>query len=193
MDCPDWVLAEIQVLSKLTSIKLKLVVTEVIDAVIEKRDFDLDKLSNLTSGARIEVNEVRGVTAGIAFIVTSSAKYKTQKDVLSEELQQLGLPKEHATSLSKVYSDRQEALLSYLTITSQFHGHLASIKLVDKKPKMSGARYSVDVPYVKLKFDIETPDGKQESHVCFTREDLDNVIQDLESLRAQSDIYAGLT
>jgi hypothetical protein len=190
LDCPDWVLAEVQVLSKLTSIKVKLFVSEVVDAIIDKREFNVDKLSNLTSTARIQGDEVRGIAACIAFIVTSAAKFKTPMHALSEELQQLGLPKEHAASLSNIYSQRHDALLSYLDTSYEIFGQLTDIKVVEKKTFLSDGRYSVNIPTVTLKFVIETDIRPQESYICFTREDLDAVIRDLESLKLQSDIYA---
>jgi hypothetical protein len=36
MDCPDWVLAQIQVLSRLTSIKLKILVQEIIRVILQR-------------------------------------------------------------------------------------------------------------------------------------------------------------
>lgn len=44
--------------------------------------------------------------AALCFILTSAAKYDTSSTSLCSELQQLGLPKEHASALSKVYSDK---------------------------------------------------------------------------------------
>ena len=35
MDCPDWVLAEIQVLSRLSSVKLKILVSEIIRVILQ--------------------------------------------------------------------------------------------------------------------------------------------------------------
>ena len=190
LDCPDWVLAEIQVLSKLTSIKTKSLVTEVIDGIIDSKDFDIEKLTNLTSGAKLQSDEVRGVAAGIVFIVTSAAKYKTPKDTLLDELQQLGLPKEHATSLCKVYSDKQEALITHLTANSQFFGGLYAMTLMNKDYRLSGGRYTVNVPHVTVKFEIKNDQGIEETRVCFTRDDLNNLIIELESLKMQMDMYS---
>ena len=43
--------------------------------------------------------------AALRFILSSGAKHDVDAESLSSELQQLGLPKEHATSLCKAYAD----------------------------------------------------------------------------------------
>jgi hypothetical protein len=53
----------------------------------------LDKLQSLTSNAKFDDGDVRAVTAAIEFIATTAAKYNTDGETVSNELQQLGLPR----------------------------------------------------------------------------------------------------
>ncbi|KAI1287262.1 COMM domain-containing protein 4 [Halotydeus destructor] len=109
LDCPDWVLVQIQSLSKLTSIKLKLLVLEIVKSILTN-ELKYEKISEITSAARFDDGDVRAVSSAIEFIINTAAKYDVTGDTLSDELQQLGLPKEHASNISKVYSEKRNSL-----------------------------------------------------------------------------------
>ena len=51
-----------------------------------------------------------------------SAKYETPSDILESELHQLGLPKEHANALCKIYTKVQSDLAPALIKQSLQHG-----------------------------------------------------------------------
>ncbi|GFR95168.1 COMM domain-containing protein 4, partial [Elysia marginata] len=57
-----------------------------------------------------QTGDIKASIAALAFILSSAAKYDVDAETLSNELQQLGLPKEHTTSLCKSYSDAQSKL-----------------------------------------------------------------------------------
>lgn len=61
--------------------------------LIKFRDQQMQKLESVTASAKFDEGDVRAVTAGIEFIVRSGAKNNTNAEVLSDELQQLGLPR----------------------------------------------------------------------------------------------------
>ncbi|XP_004364226.2 hypothetical protein CAOG_03387 [Capsaspora owczarzaki ATCC 30864] len=109
LDCPDWVLAEISLLSKMTSVKMKLLVVQVIDSIIGG-NIDYNKVFKLTSDAKYELSDVKASIAAISFIISSSSKYAVDGESLSNELQQLGLPKEHAGALCRAYADSLDKL-----------------------------------------------------------------------------------
>ena len=60
----------------------------------------------------------KAVVATIQWILKSSAGSDTDGHVLDSELQQLGLPKEHAAALTKVYIENQDNIRSNLVNTS---------------------------------------------------------------------------
>jgi len=124
LDCPDWVLAEIQTLSKLSSIKFKLLCAQVAKSLVgastsavgevSEDALDIPKIEKLCSDAKLEWNDVKAAVAALHYILTNSAKHGVKIEELSDEIQQLGLPKEHATGLGKVYSDHSTAVRSRL-------------------------------------------------------------------------------
>ncbi|XP_015924817.1 COMM domain-containing protein 4 [Parasteatoda tepidariorum] len=105
LDCPDWVLAEIATLSKITSVKMKLLCSQVISGILGS-PIDFDKVRKLTSDAKYENSDIKATISALHFIFTSSAKHGVDEESLSNELQQLGLPKESAAALCKVFSDK---------------------------------------------------------------------------------------
>ncbi|GFW98929.1 COMM domain-containing protein 4 [Trichonephila clavipes] len=104
LDCPDWVLAEIATLSRITSVKMKLICTHVINGLLGK-PIDFEKVTKLTSDAKYEKSDVKATIAALSFILTSSTKHGIDEESLSNELQQLGLPKESSAALCKNFSE----------------------------------------------------------------------------------------
>ena len=105
-DCPDWVLEQINAASKQSAIRLKALVNEVakhIIAVDAKKSQGGDEVRNRSDSKSGPQSEM---AACIAWILSSAARSKVTDGELSNELGQLGLPKEHATAIASVYKAR---------------------------------------------------------------------------------------
>lgn len=111
LDCPDWVLAEISTLSKITSVKMRLLCAQVIKDLLGE-EIDYAKVEKLTSDAKYELSDVKASIAALSFILSSAAKYNVDSESLSNELQQLGLPKELSSALCKTYGENLTNLKS---------------------------------------------------------------------------------
>ena len=109
LDCPDWVLAEISVLSKLTSLKIRQLVSQIINYIItgEVKFESFDKLAN---DSKFDSSDVKACFAAISFILKNSTRYSVDSNTLSNELQQLGLPKDNSNALCKIYNENLEQL-----------------------------------------------------------------------------------
>ncbi|XP_029095533.1 COMM domain-containing protein 4 isoform X2 [Monodon monoceros] len=92
LDCPDWVLAEISTLAKISSVKLRLLCSQVLKDLLGQ-GIDYEKILKLTADARFESGDVKATVAVLSFILSSAAKHSVDGESLSSELQQLGLPK----------------------------------------------------------------------------------------------------
>lgn len=117
VDCPDWLLAEITTLSKLTSVKLRLLTGNVAKALYGTA-LSYDVVTKLAKDAKLDEHGAEAVVAAVRWILESAAGAGVTANILDSELQQLGLPKEHATAITKVYTDHQEAIHRHLTNTS---------------------------------------------------------------------------
>lgn len=156
LDCPDWVLAEISVLSKLSNMKMKSLAMRIIESLESEksRPFDLRALfdqvgisSSHDAQAQFALSDMKGSVAAIEFLLTCAVRHSplsisttssetssanAYQSVLATEWQQLGLPKEHASTLSRlvtqpskytriltdVLAERAQAISSFL---SSFH------------------------------------------------------------------------
>ena len=171
LDCPDWVLAEIQTLSKLSSIKFKLLCSQVTKSIVDADgdvSLDVAKLEKLCADAKFEWNDVKAAVAALHFIVTNAAKYGVRVEELSDEIQQLGLPKEHATGLGKVYSDHSAAVRGRLRDKSL---KLNTLEKVDWRVDFvlgSSSEPETSKPEVHLRLDVRDADSDKVTPLGFS-------------------------
>uniref|UniRef100_H3BB29 COMM domain containing 4 n=1 Tax=Latimeria chalumnae TaxID=7897 RepID=H3BB29_LATCH len=186
LDCPDWVLAEISTLAKISSVKVKLLCAQVLkDLLGEGIDvrifrnriacyaslqteqlhlctfltfYQFQKVAKLTSDAKFETGDVKASVAVLSFILSSAAKHSVDSESLSSELQQLGLPKEHTTGLCKTYEDRQNALQERLRECSLRLNKLDSISWRVDYTLSSSELKEVNEPVVHLRFNVRNVD-----------------------------------
>ncbi|XP_061433490.1 COMM domain-containing protein 4 [Lethenteron reissneri] len=153
-DCPDWVLAEISTLTKLTSVKMKLLCVQMIKDLLGE-PIDYQKITKLTEDAKFESGDVKASLAVLEFVLCSAAKYNVDGNSLSSELQQLGLPKEHASALCKVYEDKQAELQDQLKSQSLRLSRLAGVSWRVDYTLCSSELAEVNEPSVQLRLNIQ--------------------------------------
>ncbi|XP_047676119.1 COMM domain-containing protein 4 isoform X2 [Tachysurus fulvidraco] len=139
LDCPDWVLAEISTLSRISSVKMKLLCVQVIKDILDE-GIDYDKVAKLTSDAKFAKHDVDG-------------------ESLASELQQLGLPKEHTTGLCKSYEDKHTALQEKLKGSSLRLGCLEAVNWRVDYTLSSSELKEVNEPTVQLKLQAQDPES----------------------------------
>ncbi|KAL1496471.1 hypothetical protein AB1Y20_016425 [Prymnesium parvum] len=109
LDVPDWLLSQIAVLSKISAVRVKLCA-----AAVAKQAYGeavpFEKLSKLLGDAKLDAAETKAVVAALHFIVTSAARHDVDSVVLGEELQQLGLPREHTDALTASFVDARQPM-----------------------------------------------------------------------------------
>ncbi|EEB20574.1 COMM domain-containing protein, putative, partial [Pediculus humanus corporis] len=98
----------------MSSIKVKML-GQIVLKFLTGDEFNEEKATKLVSDAKLDEDDMKGCVAAISQIFTSSARYGIEEDVLNNELQQLGLPKEHATALGKVYNENNNNLTEILS------------------------------------------------------------------------------
>uniref|UniRef100_A0A3B4C783 COMM domain-containing protein n=1 Tax=Pygocentrus nattereri TaxID=42514 RepID=A0A3B4C783_PYGNA len=158
LDCPDWVLAEISTLARISSVKMKLLCGQVIKDLLDD-GIDYDKVAKLTSDAKFESGDIKASVAVLNFILSSAAKHDVDGESLSSELQQLGLPKEHTTGLCKSYEDKHAALQEKLKESSLRLGRLEAVNWRVDYTLSSSELKEVNEPTVQLKLQAQHPES----------------------------------
>jgi hypothetical protein len=112
LDCPEWLIAEIIFLTKISTIKLRIICNNLTNAIIaNKKDFkDVKKSIEEMNFNDEECNIIISV---IEFIIKNAAKFDIDEGILNQELQQLGLPQENADSITKVFRNHRENLKNF--------------------------------------------------------------------------------
>uniref|UniRef100_A0A7S0QZ93 COMM domain-containing protein n=1 Tax=Pyramimonas obovata TaxID=1411642 RepID=A0A7S0QZ93_9CHLO len=118
-DAPDWVLAEMATISKISSVRVKLLLGQILKGIIEGT-VDYEKIVQLKVGTQsnLEVVDVEASIAGLHFILTNAAKHDLEETTLARELQQLGMPKEHSDSICRTYAKDKDRLQQHLRDSS---------------------------------------------------------------------------
>lgn len=113
LDCPNWILAEVTTLSKLTAVRIKLIVTQVLSNCIEGT-FNHERILKLAATHGDGVRDIKGAIAAIHFILTNSARFDLDESSMSQEVLQLGLPKESVDTLCRQYREYKDSLRNVL-------------------------------------------------------------------------------
>ncbi|XP_014480547.1 PREDICTED: COMM domain-containing protein 4 [Dinoponera quadriceps] len=174
-DCPDWLLAEINTLSRMTSIKMK-ILGQAVAKYLTEGELDEEKVKKITQDAKLDVGDAKAMVAALELIFTSSARYGVSAADLSSELQQLGLPREHSTAVARLHIDHCPQITAVLSSQSLRVSRLSSIEVL---PCDSASPVST----VALK--LKKVDGNEEdSTINISKDDVQVLLKELKRARA---------
>ncbi|NXX99612.1 COMD4 protein, partial [Centropus bengalensis] len=107
-----------------------------------------------------ESGDVKATIAVLSFILSSAAKHNVDSESLSSELQQLGLPKEHASGLCRSYEEKQSSLQDKLKSCSLRLSRLGAVYWRVDFTLSSSELQEVNEPLVHLNFSLEDGEHK---------------------------------
>ena len=109
IDSPEWLISEITFLTKISAIRLRMLCNNIVNFILNngKNFKDIQK-----SFDDMNFNDIDGkiIFSLLDFILRNSIKFEVEENILTQELQQLGLPLENADSITKVYKTQKENL-----------------------------------------------------------------------------------
>mmetsp|Transcript_15742 Transcript_15742/g.26274 ORF Transcript_15742/g.26274 Transcript_15742/m.26274 type:complete len:211 (+) Transcript_15742:75-707(+) len=154
LDCPDWVLAEVATLSKLTSIRTKILAVQILGYCIAGA-FNYDKVLKIAKDNADGLADLKGSIAAVHFIVANAAKHDLDEASLVQEIQQLGLPKENSDAIGRQYREHKDQLRSCLADQSY---RVAGLISVDWRADLTVTSSVEDAPlqptvHLKLRLD----------------------------------------
>jgi len=100
--------------------------------------------------------------------VRNATKFSVDAESLSNELQQLGLPKEHATALCKAYEDNADDLRKEFLLKTL---RLSRLEAVDwRVDYILGSSQLKDIcePSVQLRLRVSSPESNKVESLAFT-------------------------
>jgi len=203
-DCPDWLLAEISTISRLTSIKTKLICGQVSQALMAEKKQDQvpdhDKLTKLTSDAKFSVADIQATIAALNFILTSAAKYDCDVESVISELLQLGLPKEHSTTIGKVFGERKGLLRDRLQQKSlKISGDMKIANWSVQQVAASSLSNTIPKPSAKekiyIRLEVESrnswsPDQKMVGNISMTPLQLKVLLADMRKAKNHMELLS---
>ncbi|KAF6017493.1 COMMD4 [Bugula neritina] len=167
LDCPDWVLAEITILAKMSSIKMKLLCAQVVKNLLGE-ELDYDKVKKYTSDAKYDTSDVKAAIAVLKFIFNSAARYNVESSPLFDELQQLGLPKEHSTALCKTFADNSTKLQEFFKLKSLKLSQVKDLSYTVKHVLDPTNTQVMEEPLIQLSLVLDSPDNLSPQTLSFS-------------------------
>ena len=74
IDCPEWVLSEVSILNRVSAIKLKLILAQMVKK-ITGQPYDLEKLNKLCRDQKFDIEETKVCIALVEFLLSQAAKH----------------------------------------------------------------------------------------------------------------------
>ncbi|KAH8235208.1 hypothetical protein KR032_010290, partial [Drosophila birchii] len=183
-DCPDWVLAEIiSTLSNLTIENLEQL-SELVAQRICGQAFEEAKIKSLTSTL---TNEGKTAVACIDFMLINATRYSCTESIFGEEIQQLGLPKDHAAAMCRVLQKNSAAIRQTLIDKAFKINELQSVRDVT-----SPGETPPNCATLELKISQELVDGlpKDTTHILnIDRTQIKALLAELKLARAVMEKY----
>ena len=112
-DCPDWLITEIIFLTKISSVKLRILSNQICKFILSKGE-NINDIKKILLDLNLSEKEASIVISVLDFIFRNSSKFDVDDNILNQELQQLGLPQEIAESISKVFKREKNKLREFL-------------------------------------------------------------------------------
>ncbi|XP_053211904.1 COMM domain-containing protein 4-like [Panonychus citri] len=178
LDCPDWVLANLNLLAKLSSVKVKLICNLVISDV-GKKEIDFEKLLKITSDAKFDEKDSRACFMVVSFILKSAWRFNIEQSIVTAELQQLGLPKEHTTAIAKVFAEKADDMRNALKSQSLRLNKLDEIE-TQVMDGFQTDNFKINTKLGLIKMKLNKNGSKEMVEFAITKEKLAILIQSLK-------------
>lgn len=171
-DCPDWLLMQINSLSNLSPPKLQELCEIVVQPLIGK-EMDYIQLKNFAKAASLELSEVKACVSAVQQILKSGSCYAVSPSDLGQELEQLGLDRQHSQAIVEVYSKERNEIMNRLKDCMIRTGRLNDVK---------GSKEGANGIILHLSH-TNYCDVKREDNVFMTREQAEVFLAELKSLK----------
>ncbi len=127
VDCPEWALAEVSLLNRISAVKLKLILVQIVKKICGQ-PFDNEKITKLCRDQKFDTEETKVSIAIIEFLLRQAIKHQVSDKSFSRDLLQLGVAIENANALVKVITEQGASLTEALKHDSLRISQLLSVQ-----------------------------------------------------------------
>ena len=127
VDCPEWALAEVSLLNRISAVKLKLILVQIVKKICGQ-PFDNEKIIKLCRDQKFDTEETKVSIAIIEFLLRQAIKHQVLDKSFSRDLLQLGVAIENANALVKVITEQGASLTEALKHDSLRISQLLSVQ-----------------------------------------------------------------
>jgi len=113
IDSPEWLISEVIFLTKISAIRLRMLCNNVANFIINNGK-NYKEIQKALDDMNFSESEGKTIFSLLDFIIRSSIKFDVAENILSNELQQLGLPQENADAITKIFKNQKENLRNKL-------------------------------------------------------------------------------
>ena len=117
-DAPDWIMSELNTLSYVSSVRIKFLLRQIFNLLTES-EVDFNEVYRHLADAKLTENQTRSVLAVLSFIVQSAVRFNVEPEDFAQELQQLGCPLSHTSTIIRFYRENRRALRKYFRANFQ--------------------------------------------------------------------------
>jgi len=186
LDAPDWILKEIEILSKMSAVKLRGLCVDIVTKLCGG-EIDYDKVVKATG---TEASDTKAVVAALTFMIQNAAKYNVKPEIASLELQQLGLPGGHAGAIERILAKEKDKLRDHFRHNTLRLNRLESVEWRVDFIVASSDLQELNAPSVQLKVNVASAEQGKETHSFGVDQDKLRVL--LHELKAARSLMDGL-
>lgn len=118
-DCPEWVIANIAIVSKLTVIQLRLTLNLLVKNITTSNTLNIEGLRKRCKNLKTD-SEANALYATLIYILKASSRFNISDAILTEELEQMGLSYILAKSVQRSYVKEKEKIAEWVFKSSSF-------------------------------------------------------------------------
>lgn len=136
-----------------------------------KNHFQEVKIKEMFSSSKVA--NPKAAIASLRFLLVNASRFNADSSTFGEELQQLGLPKEHSTSLCKVHTENLEAIRKKLKENCLKVNELVSV---------NGKESSEAIGCIELNLEISDPTNSTKK-VLISKRDAKVLLENLKEMK----------
>ena len=117
-DAPDWLMSELNILSYVSSVRIKFILLQIANLLTES-EVDFNLIYQHLQDANLTESQTRSVLAVLSFIIQNAIRFDVEPEDLTQELQQLGTPLSHTSTITRFYKESRRQLRKYMRTNFQ--------------------------------------------------------------------------